>query len=168
MNFLLNLSRTFSWHDFRAKCCYAIQSQESPRLVVGREAQILVARLTCKTHNYQGSHNSALVNLYPQKSAASRQTKSTFPTERTTTPHAHSIKIKWRCISYLLVSLQLPRYQFYLLRNHVADTVAFLAELIDRCVGSRIWVVMKGEKGVMSLYCHVSTLIHWSSRVSMP
>lgn len=33
----------------------------------------------------------------------------------------------------------------------LTDFPGLFAELIDKCVGSRIWVVMKGEKGMVFL-----------------
>ena len=33
-------------------------------------------------------------------------------------------------------------------RCHVEANLSF-AELIDKCVGSKIWVVMKGDKGIV-------------------
>lgn len=39
------------------------------------------------------------------------------------------------------------------------------AELIDKCVGSRIWVVMKGDKGTESLTFLASQDAHEHDRI---
>lgn len=38
-----------------------------------------------------------------------------------------------------------------------ADILTSLAELIDKCVGSKIWVVMKGDKGTLKHSLWLST-----------
>lgn len=51
-------------------------------------------------------------------------------------------RTEWRRSCFLLVSLKLPLpWHKHRIRANTPS------ELIDKCVGSRIWVIMKGDKG---------------------